>query len=370
MSDPAATPAKPSPPDPQARPVDDRWSQTAQTRAALVRTALLERYWTLFALILLIVIFSFVGTNFLSVDNWISTSVYASSLIPLAVGEMLVMLTGGIDLSMSGNAAFSGMVAALVLGNTLNGGDSVASTVIGCLVCVACGAAFGAINGYLVAYLRLAPFIVTLGMLEVTTGGVSLLNHGLSEPVTSEPLLSFGSTVLGGWLAPVVIVSVVLLVVVGVLLARTRFGLRTYAIGSNPEAVRRLGVPTRRIIMTLYTITGACAGLAGMFLIARFSDANTTVDTTSELSAIAAVVIGGTSLFGGSGTVLGTLFGIGIVAVLLPGLVLSGLASFWQTVVTGLVIIGAILVDRLRSSQSGDRRKLSHLLRLRTGTRG
>ena len=352
--------------DPQATPYDASWAPTTQSRAQRFRTALFDRYWTMFAFIALIIIFSFAATNFLTRDNWISTSVYASSLVPLAVGQMLVMLTGGIDLSMAGNSAFSGMVGAIILTNTFGGGGSVGEVIIGCVACVACGAALGAINGYLVAWLQLAPFIVTLGMLEVTTGGVNLLNHGLAEPVTAQPLITFGSTVLGNWLSPLVIVSIVLLLVTGVLLSRTRFGMRTYAIGSNPEAVRRLGVPTRRIILTLYTLTGACAGLAGMMTIAQYSDANTSVDATNELTAIAAVVIGGTSLFGGSGTVLGTVFGIGIVAVLLPGLVLSGLASFWQTVVTGIVIIGAILVDRLRSRAQGDRRTLADLLRLRT----
>lgn len=352
--------------DPQATPVDDRWSPASQTRAERARSVLFDRYWTLFALIALIIIFSFAATNFLTRENWISTSVYASSLVPLAVGELLVMLTGGIDLSMAGNAAFSGMIAAIILQNIFHGGNSVGAVIVACVACVACGAAIGAINGFFVAWMQLAPFIVTLGMLEITTGGVNLLNHGLAEQITAQPLNSFGSSMLGDWLSPMVILSIVLLIVVGVLLSRTRFGMRTYAIGSNPEAVRRLGVPTRRIIITLYTLAGACAGLAGMMTIAQYNNANTNVDTTGELTAIAAVVIGGTSLFGGSGSVLGTVFGIGIVAVLLPGLVLSGLAAFWQTVVTGIVIIGAILVDRVRSRSQGDRRKVADLLRVRT----
>lgn len=350
--------------DPQAAPVEDRWNPVGQTRAAHFRHVLIDRYWTLFALVVLVVIFSFVATNFLTRANWISTSVYASSLIPLAVGELLVMLTGGIDLSIAGNAACSGMVAALILQNTFHGGNSAGAIVVACVACVACGAAIGAINGFLVAWVKLAPFIVTLGMLEVTTGGVNLISHGLAVQVTSQPLNSFGSSLIGNWLSPLVVVCVVLLVFVGLLLSRTRFGTRTYAIGSNPEAVRRLGVPTKRVIITLYILAGVCAALVGMMTIAQYGTANTDVDTTNELTAIAAVVIGGTSLFGGSGTVLGTVFGVGIVPVLLPGLVLSGLAAFWQTVVTGIVIIAAVAVDRVRSQSQGDR-KITALLRTR-----
>jgi ribose transport system permease protein len=304
-------------------------------------------YWTGAVLAILIVVFGLVSRGFLTRVDFVSTTVYASSIVPFAIAEMLVMLTGGIDLSVAGISAVAAMSAALVLEGA-GGANSASAAVLAALVCIGVGLVIGLFNGLLVASLRLPPFIVTLGTLEALSGIVNLLNGGLSVEVNSSPLGNFGSTLIGSWIAPVVLVSVTLLAVTAVVLARTQFGLRTYAIGSNAEAVRRLGLPTRHIITTLYGCSGCLAGVSGLFLIARFGEATTSVDTSTELTAIAAVVIGGTSLFGGTGTVLGTTIGVGIISVLLPGLVLSGLQDFWQQVVTGLIIIVAILVNVLR----------------------
>jgi ribose transport system permease protein len=322
------------------------------------------RNWPVVLLVLLIVVFTFVADGFLSKDNWLATSVYAASLIPLAIGEMLVMLTAGVDLSIAGTSAVAGMGGILII-NKLNWTSSSAwPVVVFALICVAIGAAIGLINGTLVARLRLAPFIVTLGMLEILTGAVNLLNHGNQASVTTPSIISFGSVDWGGWVSPIVAICAVLMVAFWLLLSRTRFGMQTYAIGSNPTAVRRLGVKTTRVITLNYVLSGALGGLAGFFTVSQFLQANNAVDTSSELTAIAAVVIGGTSLFGGSGTMLGTLVGVAILSVLLPGLVLSGLPDFWQTVATGFVIIAAICVEGMRAGTTpSPARRLLRLVR-------
>ena len=248
--------------------------------------------------------------------------------------------------------------------------NSVGAAIIAAGCCLVIGSVIGLINGILIARVRLAPFIVTLGMLEILSGGVNLLNNGDSENVSSSPLASFGLGTGGGWLPPVFLVSILLMVIFGIMLSRMRFGMRAYAIGSNPDAVRRLGVPTTRIIVTQYVLSGMLGGVAGLFLISRFGEATTSVDTSGMLTAIAAVVIGGTSLFGGSGTMFGTFTGVAIVSVLLPGLVLSGLSSYWQSVVTGLVIIAAIVIEQLRQRATSGRgsqffQQLSEQLKLR-----
>lgn len=307
------------------------------------------RMWPVAMLILLIIVFAIVSNGFLSRNNWLATSVYAASLIPLAIGEMLVMLTAGIDLSIAGNAAVAGMGGILIINKLDWTANSGLPVVCFALLCVGIGAAIGLLNGTLIARLKLAPFIVTLGMLEILTGAVNLMNGGNQAAVTSPSIISFGSVDWGGWVSPIVVICAALLVVFWILLTRTRFGMQTYAIGSNPTAVRRLGVKTERLITWNYVLAGGLGGLSGFFNVAQFLQANNAVDTSTELTAIAAVVIGGTSLFGGSGTMLGTFVGVAILSVLLPGLVLSGLRDYWQTVATGVVIIAAICVEAART---------------------
>jgi len=310
----------------------------------------LKKYPAAAILVILVIVFAKTSPSFLTQSDWLSTSVYASSILPFALGELLVMLTAGIDLSLTGIAAFSGMATALILS-----GNSSASSyifVIGAsIVCVLIGFAIGIVNGLLISKLKLSPFIVTLGMLEILTGGVDLLHGGLSVEVVSQPLITFGTGTLFGWMPIVVLVTIILAIAVWIMLSRTRFGLRTYAIGSNPEAVRRLGVPSNRVITILYGLAGALGGVAGLSLISRFGEATTAVDTSTELIAIAAIVIGGTSLFGGVGSVGGSVLGVAVLSILLPGLVLSGLADFWQTVATGVVIIGAISMQAVRDEK-------------------
>jgi ribose transport system permease protein len=320
-------------------------SRTDRTRVI----AVVLRHWTLLALVILIVVFGFIGSGFLTENNWIATSTYATGILALALAQTFVIVSGGIDLSVGGNVAVSGMTSALVMrALTERGWPETVAVAGGITVGLLTGLVIGLLNGLCITRLRLAPFIVTLGMLGVTQGTTNLLNGGQQVSEIPNSFASAGSALIGSWVPVLVAISLGLTLVTGLLLARTRFGLRTYAVGSNKEGTRRVGVNVDRHLMGVYALAGFLAGAGGVMTLSRFGVAQTTAGTGAELLSIAAVVIGGASLYGGSGTIFGTLIGVAVISVLVTGLVLAGLQPFWQTVVTGLVIIGAVYLDQLR----------------------
>jgi ribose transport system permease protein len=311
--------------------------------------AVVLRHWTVLALVILIVVFGFIASGFLTQNNWIATSTYATGILALALAQTFVIVSGGIDLSVGGNVAVSGMSSALVMRSLGQQGSSEAVAVAaGIGVGLLTGLVIGVLNGLCITRLRLAPFIVTLGMLGVTQGTTNLLNDGQQVSEIPNGFASAGSALIGSSVPVLVAISLALTLLTGLLLARTRFGLRTYAVGSNKEGTRRVGVNVDRHLVGVYALAGFLAAAAGVMTLSRFGVAQTTAGTGSELLSIAAVVIGGASLYGGSGTIFGTLIGVAVISVLVTGLVLAGLQPFWQTVVTGLVIIGAVYLDQLR----------------------
>ena len=311
--------------------------------------AFVLRYWTLVALILLVIIFGFIGDGFLTRQNWIATSTYATGILALALAQTFVIVSGGIDLSVGGNVAVTGMSSALVMRSLADDGLSTTLVIVaGIAMGLLAGLLVGLVNGLCITRLRLAPFIVTLGMLGITQGATNLLNGGQQVSEIPESFASAGSDLIADWVPVLVAISLGLTVITALLLARTRFGLRTYAVGSNQEGARKVGVAVDRHLLKVYALAGLLAGLGGVMTLSRFGVAQTNAGTGSELLSVAAVVIGGASLYGGSGTVFGTLVGVAVISVLVTGLVLAGLEPFWQTVVTGVVIIGAVYLDQLR----------------------
>ena len=318
---------------------------SARTRAI----AVVLRHWTLLALVILIVVFGVIAPGFLTQQNWLATSTYATGILALALAQTFVIVSGGIDLSVGGNVAVTGMSSALVMRSLgQHGTDETLAVAAGIAVGLAVGLLVGVLNGLCITRLGLAPFIVTLGMLGVTQGTTNLLNHGQQVSEIPEGFASAGSALVGSWIPVPVAISLGLTLITGLVLAGTRFGLRTYAVGSNKEGTRRVGVNVDRQLLRVYSLGGLLAGAGGVMTLSRFGVAQTTAGTGAELLSIAAVVIGGASLYGGSGTIFGTLVGVAVISVLVTGLVLAGLEPFWQTVVTGLVIIGAVYLDQLR----------------------
>ncbi len=304
-------------------------------------------WWTLFILVLLVIIFSVTSPGFFSTQNFVSTTVSASNTIILAVAETFVIITGGIDLSVGAILGLSGMVGADVMQSLMGHGDMVALW-SGLFAGLLTGVIFGAINGLVVTVLEVTPFIATLGMLGIATGLTFLITNGTDIVNLPVELSTVGDSVLFNFLGVPVLITIIVLIIAWYYLRKTRFGKYTYAIGSNAEGTRRSGVNVKYHLFKIYTLSGLLSGLAGMIVVARIATGSPLEGTNDELNAIAAVVIGGASLFGGRGTIFGSTVGALIISVLVSGLVIMGVQPYWQTVTIGIIIILAVYIDQRR----------------------
>ena len=303
--------------------------------------------WATFGPLLSLIILSLViysqESVFMTSGNWTNIARQASLTAILGVGMTFVILTGGIDLSVGSILALSAVSGALLIDRHGWGMEAV-------LIMLLVGAGCGLINGLIITIGRIPPFIVTLGTMQIFRGVASEITAG--EPVSfldaSVPNFDiFGTRELGPFPAPVIIAF--LTFVVGFLVLRyTRLGLYVFAIGGNETATRFSGVQINRYKLAVYTFMGLCCGVAAVMLSSRLNSAKADFATGEELNAIAAVVIGGTSLFGGEGTLVGTMIGALLMAVIRNGLTLMHISAFYQQIVIGAVIILAVLIDQLR----------------------
>ena len=308
---------------------------------------------TSIALILvgLIAVFSFLQPEeFFDVNNARNIATDAAVLLVLAVGLTFVIITAGIDLSVGAVLVFAGVVAAKAMNEM--GGDNWGVILVGLAVALASGLGWGLLNGFLVAKAKIPAFIVTLGTLGMALGSALLITGGVDQRDVPFKLIdTVGSGRAFGEIPYLVLIAAAVALVFGVILAATRFGRYTYAIGSNEEAVRRAGVNVDAHLIKVYAIGGTLAGLAGFMSLARFGTTTIGGHSTDNLDAIAAVVIGGTSLFGGIGTIVGTVVGVFIPAVLRNGFIIVGVQPFWQQVAVGAVLIVAVYLDQLRRAR-------------------
>jgi ribose transport system permease protein len=304
--------------------------------------------WVGTMLILLLLFFSFAAPEeFANVDNLRNITLDGSTLLILAVGATFVIGSGGIDLSIGSILVFAGVVSVKAMGAVGAGG--VDSLAIGLVAALLAGLAWGLLNGILVANAGLTPLIVTLGTFAAAYG-LTLVLSGGQDLNAVPPLLvdSIGFGRLAGALPYPVVIAVCVAIVGGFVLTFTRFGRYTLVIGSNVEAARRAGIAVTHHTLKLYALSGLLAGLAGFVSLARFSSTTITGHQTDNLLAIVAVVIGGTSLFGGIATMTGTAIGVFIPSVFNNGFVILGLPPYWQQVATGAVLILVVYVDQLR----------------------
>jgi putative xylitol transport system permease protein len=269
----------------------------------------------------------------------------------LAVGMTMVVVCGGIDLSVGSVLAFAGMLAASFATESegvapWSGTYPLAFSVIAALLA---GAACGALNGWIVARFRIQAFIATLGMLLAARGFTMSLTSGNPISQLNPSLRWFGTGTLAGIPVPIVVL-VVVFVCAWVVLNKTVFGRHIYAVGGNEASARTAGIKTGRVKILVYAICGFLAGLAGILLTAKTGSAQTSAGNSYELDAIAAAVIGGASLSGGVGSVSGTLFGALIMGVMNNGLDILGVESFYQSIVKGVLIVGAVILDASRDS--------------------
>jgi len=307
--------------------IDKKWIQT---------------YMLIFIVIGLVVVMAVVSPNFLTTTNLLNVVRQIAINGILAIGMTVVCLTGGIDLSVGSIVAFSGIVTAGLLR------DSGLPMIVVVLIAVVVGALMGLYNGYFVAYWNAAPFVVTLSMMTIGRGMTYVYCDG--RPISNLPtnFLAIGKGSIAGIPVPTIILIIVFLLA-SVMLTKLKFGRYIYAVGGNDNAAMVSGINVKRIKMMVYVLSGTACGIAAIILTARVSAGLPTAGSGYELDAIAATVIGGTSLSGGRGRLWGTIVGAILLGIVNNGLDLLNVSSFYQQIVKGLIILGAILIDSKRN---------------------
>ena len=303
-------------------------------------------------LLVLVAFFSFLHpATFASSFNIRNIFLDASVLLILATGTTYIMIAGGFDLSIGSVLVFSGVVAAQVMLRL--GTENLSTVLIGLVIALFCGTAWGIFNGFCITRLRVSALISTLGSMGAALGAAYLVSDGSDIRTVPNILIALGHGSIGGipWL---VVVTAVVSVIGAIVLHMTRFGRHTYLIGSNPEAARRAGVNVNMHLLKLYALSGFLAGFAAMLSLGRFSTTTLEGHANDPLEAITAVVLGGTSLTGGRGSIAGTVVGVFIPAVLANGFIIMGIQPFWQMVVIGFVVIAAVYADQIKR-QKGER---------------
>jgi len=343
-------------------PVDSAALEPQGGQASAPRLAWLVRLRALVALVLLVAAFSVLTPGFLTTGNLAILIKHVAINAILAIGMTFVILSGGIDLSVGSVAGLAGMIAGGLIsqGLVLRPIGQVVYFNAWLVVVIALlgGMAAGALNGLLVARFRVPPFIGTLGVLYVARGAALLISGGATFPSLGgrTDLGNTGFTWIGtsaflGLPMPIWIMAAAGAVAMFIA-TWTRFGRHVYAVGGNERAALLSGVRVNRVKFAVYIISGFCAALVGVIIASQLAAAHPATGETFELNAIAAVVLGGTSLMGGRGTIGGTLVGAFVIGVLADGLVLMGVSEFWQMVVKGMVIVLAVIVDQIQKRSS------------------
>jgi erythritol transport system permease protein len=326
---------------------------------------LLLRGRAFIALIVLVVVFWYATDTFLTGGNIEILFKQTALNAILAIGMTFVILTGGIDLSVGSIVGLTGMVAGLLINEGLEasvlGQIVYPHTWMVLVISLAAGTLLGAVNGFVITRFNVAPFIATLGMLMVARGAAGLINNGNTFPnlIGKEELGNTGFRELGtgelfGSIPWAIVIMAVFAVVAWFVTTRTPFGRAVYAVGGNERSAELSGVRVSRTKMIVYMISGFCAATVGLIIASQLVAAHPATGGFFELNAIAAVVLGGTSLAGGRGTIIGTVIGAFVIGTLNNGLVLMGISSFLQQIITGSVIVLALIIDQLQ--QRAERR--------------
>jgi ribose transport system permease protein len=307
----------------------------------------LQAFWILGVLIVICLFFSAIaGDRFFSTGNFSLISQNVAVWAVLGVGMTFVIITSGIDLSVGSVLVFSSVVSAKVM--EAMGGTGPGVAVAGLIAAVISGMAWGTFNGMVIALAKVPALIVTLGTLSIALGLAQVLTGGIDIRSVPSELTDFSAYIKILGIPGLPFVALLIVIVGGILLHKTRFGRYTYAIGSNEEAARRTGIKVNRHLVLVYALAGTLAGIGALLSLAQYGTTTIAGQSLTNLNVIAAVVIGGTSIFGGYGTIFGTVVGLFIPAVLQSGFVIVGVQPFWQGVAVGSVLIVAVYVDQSR----------------------
>jgi ribose transport system permease protein len=320
-----------------------------QSRGDRIKTMLLRQdVMLLGVLVLMVAFFTTMNPRFFTTFAFANILQDWAPVIVLAIAETFVIITGGIDLSVGSTLGLSGVACAMVMRSLhQSGADTTTTIVVGVLVALLTGMAVGLVNGLLITQFNLAPFIATLATMGAGAGLTLVLTGGVQIAGGPTEVISLGNTQYFGLLTLPLIVVLVVLAVTWVVLGLTRFGRWTYASGSNAFAARGSGIGVNAHLIKIYLLSGLLAAVGGLFVYFRLGSGSPTSGQGLELAAIAAAVIGGTSLFGGSGRMSGTVLGALITTSVLSGLILIGVAPNWQQVVIGTLIAIAVGVQQL-----------------------
>jgi ribose transport system permease protein len=306
-----------------------------------------QSVWILGVLLVIVAFFAVTaGGKFLSASNFSLISQNVAVWAVLGVGMTFVIITSGIDLSIGSVLVFSSVVAAKVMESL--GGQGWGTALVGLAAAIISGVAWGTINGVLVAKAKIPPLIVTLGTLSVALGLAQVITGGIDVRAVPTALTDFNTFIKILGVPSMPFIALIVLILGGIVLHKTKFGRYTYAVGSNEEAARRVGVKVDRHLIRIYALSGTLAGFAALMSLAQFGTTTIAGQSLTNLNVIAAVVIGGTSIFGGEGSIFGTIVGLFIPAVLQAGFVIIGVQPFWQGVAVGTVLVAAVYVDQSR----------------------
>lgn len=316
--------------------------KTIKTKS--INSDLMQKLSVLSILLVMCIFFGLSSDVFFSKENLLTVALQTVIIAIIAIGQTYVIITTGIDLSIGSNIALSGIITSMLLVAKV---PVTLSIIAGLLV----GIFIGLVNGLVIVYGNVPPFIVTLGSMSIVRGTALVLTGGIPIVNLPESFTMIGSHRVLGIPIPVYIM-VVLACIFGYILSRTKLGRYNYAIGSNHEAARLSGIDTKKVLISIYAISGFLAACAGIILTARIVSGQPTSGTGYELDAVAASVIGGASLLGGEGTVIGTVIGAFVIGVLRNGLNLLSVSAFWQQIAIGIVIVAAVYFDGLRRKKT------------------
>ena len=307
------------------------------------KNKLVQQLATFGSLIILIIFFSITSSTFLSIDNFLSIALQTAVIGIVALGSTFVIITSGIDLSVGAIVAFSGVMMGFAM-------QAVMPTFISILIGLLSGVALGVAIGLFITKAKLPPFIVTLGFMMMVRGLVLALTNGMPISGLNDGFDKLAAGTILKIPYPVIFL-IVLAVVLGFVLKNTKIGKYVYAIGSNEDASKLSGVNVDRVKLFVYGLSGLMCAISGIILASRLISAQPTEGMGYEMDAIAAVVIGGASLAGGTGTIFGTMLGAFIMTVLKNGLTMLNVSGMWQQVAVGAVVLGAVYIDNLKNKR-------------------
>jgi len=305
---------------------------------------------TQIVLVLIVIssVFSFLAPDaFFTLFNLRNIFINSAIFAILGIGMTFVIITAGIDLSIGSMLVFSSVIGCKVI--VAVGGQGWGSTFAGLLTCLVAATLWGALNGWLVSYANVPAFIVTLGSLSTALGLAQIITGGIDLVDATDVMvdkIGFGNVI--GEVPALGVIALICVIFGGILLHKTKFGLTTYAIGSNIEGCRRVGINVNRHLVLVYALMGFTSGIAGFLSLSLYQQTTIAGQSNTALTVIAGVVIGGTSLFGGYGSMFGTMIGLLIPIVLQTGFIIIGIVPFWQNVVVGVFLVAAVYVDTAR----------------------